>query len=286
MQRKNYVRVPLGNSMAITVIYDMIEKYPVTEYFPAAKKEEVRAYEELYPDMIHNQNLDPFSFCCFVVNENKKTILIDTGLRERNVKDEGGLLKIMEEAGIKPEDIDIVTYTHLHPDHVAWNTMENEDGTYRKTFPNARYIAQKKDYEESVQGILAAAYPDGCVDARLRSLYEMGELELIDEEEWKLTDTITGYRAPGHTPASSFFILTGGKETAVLAGDIFASPIEVADPDQPYVFDADKKQAIASRKRILREHLSEGTLLGGGHFGIGRITMDGGACLWKEIVSY
>ena len=118
--------------------------------------------------------------------------------------------------GVKPEDVDIVIDTHLHFDHCGWNTRE-ANGKLRPTFPNAKYIVQRKDFEHAKNPTERdrASY----MLENYLPLEEAKQLELLDGER-QIVPGVTVIPAPGHTPAMQCVKLEGGGKTAFFLADL------------------------------------------------------------------
>jgi len=178
-------------------------------------------------------------------------------------------------AGVGPADVDYVLCTHLHPDHVGWNT-QLVDGRWVPTFPNARYLMPAADvayyasnpnetYEESVLPVIAA-----------------GQAEEVGPDH-ALGDLIDLIPTPGHTPGHvSVRVRSGGAEV-VITGDALHSSAQCWHPEWHFCFDGDGAQAAVSR-RVLLESVSEsGARVLGSHFclpSLGRVRAEGAAFAW------
>lgn len=174
-------------------------------------------------------------------------------------------------AGLTPEDIDIVLCTHLHTDHVGWNT-QLKDGRWVPTFPNARYLMAKPDFDHFTK--LHAAGPDypvnhgSWVDSVL-PVVDAGLAEIVDMNhvvEGNLTDGVWMEPAPGHTPGHVTIHLKGGGHDAIMTGDIFHHPILLAEPGLEMYADWDRAQLLQSRRKILERCADASTLLLTAHF--------------------
>jgi glyoxylase-like metal-dependent hydrolase (beta-lactamase superfamily II) len=177
--------------------------------------------------------------------------------------------------------VDVVLCTHLHVDHVGWNTMKI-DGAWRPTFPFARYLIDRTEYEhwrtQAHEGEVAA-----ILRQSIDPIEEAGLLELIDArrgygicEEVKLTPT------PGHSPGHVSVRITSGGESALITGDAIHHPCQMARPEWGSVSDFDVAQAERTRRELLSGCESHGTLLIGSHFAgdpAGRVRRDGQA--WR-----
>ncbi|MEV5494988.1 MBL fold metallo-hydrolase [Nonomuraea fuscirosea] len=206
----------------------------------------------------------------WVLRSEGRTILVDTGVgddRERpQVPQFAGLktgyLDRLRAAGVAPEDVDVVVNTHIHYDHVGWNT-EWRDGAWVPTFPNATYLIPRLDH----------LYFDPDGDRRRRAPRD--EHERIRWEGSKLVfeDSIApvhragqavlwegAYRvdgnllleaAPGHTPGSSVLTLRSGADRAVFVGDLLHSPVQVLEPRWNSCFCDDLRLAAKTRRAFL-----------------------------------
>lgn len=274
----------------IIALNDLVEKQSLMEFFPSVSNEDARKYEALYPNRIAQRLLDPWVFFCFLIQDHGKNILVDAGVgggladhKTFAPEWEGHLLDRLAEEGIAPEEIDVLVFTHVHPDHVGWATTW-KDGAFRKTFPNARYIVQQTDIIAALEGDLRKAFQAGCLEVCVEPLYVNGEFELIDTEELQLTDAVLLKRMPGHTPGAMCIIVESSGERAFFVGDIAANPLEVTDPDQRFAFDYNVQDALRMRKNLL-EHMAEpGNLFGACHFGLGRLEKTDDQWYWREII--
>ncbi|MEU8452884.1 MBL fold metallo-hydrolase [Streptomyces griseoaurantiacus] len=205
------------------------------------------------------------------------TVLVDTGAgagRERPGmgpfhdarSDFPGLL---ERAGIRPEDVDVVVNTHLHLDHVGWNTLE-EDGEWVPAFPRAQYLVPAADdfhygpdnaYGGGVQEVDRLVHEDSVAP-----VHRAGQAVLW-EGHHRIDAHLTLESAPGHTPGSSVLRLSSGADRAVFVGDLLHSPVQILDPCHNSAACLDPEQAAASRRRILGRAAEERELLVPAHFG-------------------
>lgn len=163
---------------------------------------------------------------CVLVRDGDKTYLIDTGYgskfseKQRRIflAEEGDpLVTNLQAAGVEPEEIDAVLLSHLHFDHAGGSTRLNEAGELVPTFPNAEYVAQRREWANATAGYpeLKGAYPQD----NLLPLKESGQLRLVDGN----VELIPGIRAivtGGHTQAHAAIVIEDAGETAVYLGDL------------------------------------------------------------------
>ena len=179
--------------------------------------------------------------------------------------------------GVAPEQVDFVMCTHLHLDHVGWNTRLR-DGSWVPTFPNAKYLFDRKEYEHWV-GIPAGSVNDGVIADSVLPVVEAGLSQFV-EDGYTLDDMLSVEATPGHTPGHVMIRATGGGATGLFTGDIMHNPIQVPYPDINSGFCEDPAEARAVRRRVLDEAAERGHLLLPAHFGpphIGRVRRDGDA---------
>jgi glyoxylase-like metal-dependent hydrolase (beta-lactamase superfamily II) len=174
-------------------------------------------------------------------------------------------------AGVAPSDVDLVICTHLHPDHVGWNTRPDGTGERVPTFPNARYLFSRPD--------LGFFDPDHLTEGPGRSAAVFAEsiapiLRAGRALVWDDSHTIDGHLrlglAPGHTPGLGVLTVESGDDRAVFVGDLLHTPVQVLDPDQSSCFCHDPAAAARSRRRVLAWAADHTALVVPAHFGGGR----------------
>ena len=175
----------------------------------------------------------------------------------------------------------------LHPDHVGWN-LQRQGGQYRPTFPRARYVAHRADWDTfrraEVQQEMAAIAP-GYVEQTLTPLESLGVLDLADGDRI-LSEEVTALHTPGHTPGSLSLLVVSGGEQAIIAGDAFGHPAQVEHPDWGVAFDFDGPQAEKTRRQLLDWVEAEGLVLSAMHFpepGFGRVVRLEGRRFWQAL---
>jgi glyoxylase-like metal-dependent hydrolase (beta-lactamase superfamily II) len=172
----------------------------------------------------------------------------------------------LAQAGAKPEDVNLVMCTHLHSDHVGWNTRLT-NGRWVPTFPNARYLFSRADVEhfktidpqKSPAG--AAAYKDSVAPIAEAGLADLvSGLHTVDEH-------LTLEPAPGHTPGTMFITLASHGARAVFCGDILHQAIQIFHPQWNSLGCQDQVNARGSRRLVLEKCAGSGALLMPTHFG-------------------
>lgn len=207
----------------------------------------------------------------FVLRSEGVTILVDTGVGNDKPRPllplfdhrSTDFLDRLAAAGVVPEDVDMVVNTHLHADHVGWNTRL-VDGHWVPTFPNARYLMPRADYDFWQPGNphparMRAANENVLADS-VEPVVRAGQAVL-----WEGCHDIDGglrlEHAPGHTPGSSVLTLRSGTDRAVFVGDILHNPVQIIEPEANSCFCEDPAAARATRRRILDRAAEQGALV-------------------------
>jgi glyoxylase-like metal-dependent hydrolase (beta-lactamase superfamily II) len=171
-------------------------------------------------------------------------------------------LSALTAAGCSPESVDAVLCTHLHVDHVGWNTRL-EAGRWVPTFPKARYLMGRVEYEhwsaerggESEQIMLDSVAP----------IIEAGLSELV-EQDHRLTPEISLLPTPGHTPGHVSVWIESHGVRALITGDTMHHPCQVGEPAWSTSFDSDTSAATNMRKQLLERFADSEVLIIGTHF--------------------
>ena len=194
----------------------------------------------------------------WVIDVDGLRVLVDTGVgngRQRPIPVlnnlDTGFLDALTAAGVTPDSVDVVLNTHLHTDHVGWNTTASDDG-WVPTFPNARYLLPEADFRHfGPDGAGCDAAARVVFDDSVAPVYEAGQVELFGGEQ-QLSESVWLRPAAGHTPGSSVLWLDAGRP-AVFVGDLTHCPIQIPRPSDPCAFDVDAAAAAATRKRVFTE---------------------------------
>ena len=224
------------------------------------------AAPHFYDPQAHRMML---SIQTLVLRTRHHTILVDTCLGNAkprayegwNLRN-GPYLEDLRKAGIAPEQVDFVLCTHLHVDHVGWNTRL-KDGRWVPTFPNAKYIFGKQELDfwraaespEDAQVFRDSVQP--ILDADLAVPVAM---------DHALTDEVRLEPTPGHTPGHVSVHLTSGGKEGVITGDMMHHPVQIAEPGWCCRFDTDKAQAERTRREFCARYADRDVWILGTHF--------------------
>ncbi|MEM7596624.1 MAG: MBL fold metallo-hydrolase [Pseudomonadota bacterium] len=183
----------------------------------------------------------------------------------------------LAEAGVTPDEVDYVLFTHMHIDHIGWNTRRVE-GEWVPTFPNATYLMPAAD-EQSMRGRGFAAY-----DESIAPVIEAGLAEFIDAE-YRLGDALSLIATPGHTPGHVSVLLQSKGEEAVLIGDAFHTTAQCQHPQWHFKYDWDADVAETSRRALMTTCAKHAWTVIGTHFvlpSMGRVEADGDVFRWID----
>ena len=181
-------------------------------------------------------------FQSYIVKTPHHTILVDScigndkprPLRPKwNMKTDDTYLRALAAAGFSVGDIDYVMCTHLHVDHVGWNTRL-ENGRWLPTFPNARYVFGKGEFDYWAEQNAKAQVPP-FADSVL-PVVEAKRAEIVGDD-FEIGDHARILPTPGHTPGHVAFTFGRGKDTAVVSGDLMHSPLQARYPELSAKFD-------------------------------------------------
>ena len=222
-------------------------------------------------------------FQSYVVRTPHHVVLLDSCIgnhkhrpmrAEWHQKTDDRFMRGLAAAGVAVEDVDYVMCTHMHADHVGWNTRL-DDGRWVPTFPNARYVFSRQEFEHWQQvnaGTQVFAFQDSVLP-----VIEAGRADLVAGDH-AIGDHIRLLPTPGHTPGHVAIALGKGRDEAVASGDLIHSPLQARHPELSTRFDADQARAAVTRRAFLERYCDTGTLCCFAHFpspSAGRITRRG-----------
>jgi len=219
------------------------------------------------------------SIQAFLVRTRHHTILIDTCVGNHkprplrlfwNLQRLNTFLPRLAAAGVAPESVDYVMCTHLHGDHVGWNT-QLRDGRWVPTFANARYIFGRQEWE-SLQALHRTVPQPHLVDSVL-PVIEAGQAQLVSND-FALDDEVWLELTPGHTPGHVSIHLASQGAEAVITGDCIHSPVQCPEPGWIMRADSDSALAKTTRLNFLERYCDSNVLVCATHFpepSVGRV---------------
>jgi glyoxylase-like metal-dependent hydrolase (beta-lactamase superfamily II) len=210
-------------------------------------------------------------FQSYIVKTPHHTILVDSclgndkprPLRPKwNMKTDDSYMRALAASGFSVDDIDYVMCTHLHVDHVGWNTRL-ENGRWVPTFPNARYIFGKREFDYWTEP--HAKTPVAPFGDSVLPIIEARQAEIV-RSDYEIGDHTRILPTPGHTPGHVAFTFGRGKDTAVVSGDLMHTPLQARYPELSPKFDVDPAQAAVTRRNFLERYCDTDTLCCTAHF--------------------
>jgi glyoxylase-like metal-dependent hydrolase (beta-lactamase superfamily II) len=271
--------------VTITKIVEMETVGGAAWILPDALPEVVRDIDWLKPDFMTEEGELKFSVHALVIDVLGRRIVVDTCVgneKERMPYRDWHMLQTtfltdFGAAGFEPESVDNVLCTHLHVDHVGWNTML-VDGEWLPTFPNARYLIARDEFEywqqQSDVKIQQSVFADS-----VSPVFEAGLMDLVDTNH-QICSEVDLVPTLGHTPGHVSVRIRSKGEQAIITGDFVHHPCQMARLDWGSAADLDGAEADATRRRVFESYADTPTLIIGTHFAgatAGTIVRDGDA---------
>ncbi len=247
---------------------------------PQATYDEVRKLPWLAPKFATEDGKLILSIHSLILETPKQRIIVDTCIgndkQGRNIPTWNNLqkpfLEDMTKAGYPADSIDMVLCTHLHVDHVGWNT-KLVGGKWVPTFPKARYVFGKTEYDywkaNAPTPTHAAVFEDS-----VKPVADAGLVDLIPSDH-KLTDEITMIPTPGHSPGHMSIHIKSAGEEGLLTGDVAHHPVQMFHLGWSSLADSDGVQSAKTRQQLFSRFADTPVLTIGGHFGAGYIKREG-----------
>ncbi len=242
--------------------------YPTRDMLPESSPEVLaRHLSWLRPDFFDETVGDLGSrIQSYVVRTPRHTVVVDTGVGNDKERHEsplwhrrrGTYLDDLTALGIEPEQVDLVVCTHMHVDHVGWNTRL-VDGRWVPTFPSAVYLFAGEEWE------YWRWEKDVCIADSVLPIVEAGRAQLVATDH-VIDPWLRFEPTPGHTPGHASVRLTTSGGQAVFAGDLMHRTVQVAEPQWSSRFCWDGKRAAATRREFVERHADTGVLVVPAHF--------------------
>ena len=257
-------------SATVTPAIELTLPIPATFLLPQATPEALAPYADwLRPGYMTEQGLINLTIQAFLVESRGRKVIVDTCVgngKTRAVPQMTNLstpfLAQITDAGFPPEKVDTVICTHLHVDHVGWNTRK-VDGRWVPTFPNARYVMARADYDHWSQ----VADPDAAAifGDSVQPVFDAGLVDLV-EARHQIGPELRLLPTPGHTPGHCSVTISSDGEEAVITGDLMHHPSQCMHPEWSNNFDSDPEQAKRTRLAFLERYGSGAVRVIGTHF--------------------
>jgi len=256
--------------VSITRVIESETPWDGTLLLPEATAANVRKERDwLHPTFTDDAGLLRMSIHAFVIESRGKRIVVDTCIgndKERPIpewnRQQWPFLANLEQAGYPRDSVDLVLCTHLHVDHVGWNTMLR-GGRWVPTFPNATYLIGGTEWD--FFSTAEEPFLKGPVDDSVRPVVAAGMSQLVDDAH-RLTDEVWLESTPGHTPGHFSVRISSRGEEAVITGDLMHHPILCRYPEWDNKFDYDGPRAKRTRREFCERYAGSGVLVLGTHF--------------------
>jgi glyoxylase-like metal-dependent hydrolase (beta-lactamase superfamily II) len=219
-----------------------------------------------------NQGCLVMSVHSWVVRTERHTVLIDSCIG--NQKDrmpraswhnlDTPFLHRLRNACVDPQEVDYVMCTHMHADHVGWNTML-KNGSWIPTFPNARYVFGRAEYEHWLKYPSRSPIHRNAFNDSVLPVVAAGQAELVDDG-YQLDDNFVVELAPGHTPGNVIIRLSSKQSLAIFAGDVVHHPLQIYHPEWSTIGCLDPEESVATRRQTLESCCEQSALLVPAHF--------------------
>lgn len=273
----------VGDATITSVVEDETWGIPPEFFFPEATAAAVARHAWVVPDFAAPDGTIALRVQALVIDVGARRVLVDpcVGNGKRRMlpfwhEQQYPWLERFASAGFEPESIDLVVHTHLHADHVGWDT-QLVDGAWTPTFTGARHLYTDREVTywrapEQRQG--EDVYTDS-----IEPIFDAGLADLVAEDA-DLGDGLRLAPTPGHTPGHVSLWLESARATAVVSGDLMHHPVQCAEPQWNEIGDSDGDQALSTRRAFLAEAARTEALVVGTHFPgrpAGRVVVDGAA---------
>ena len=269
--------------VTVTRVVEIEATGGMSRVIPDAKRERLQEIPWMYPHFADENGRMRGAIHALIVETPDRTIMVDTCVG--NDKERGNpawnqlqteFLGDMEKAGYVLDGIDTVLCTHLHIDHVGWNTML-VDGKWVPTFPKARYLIGQVEFAH-----WQADTDEDQVAVMTDSVLPVFDADLVDlvETNHKISDEISLIPTVGHTPGHVSVMIKSNGEEAMITGDFIHHPCQFAHPEWSSSFDTDPVQSAQTRREIFDKYADTPTLIIGTHFATptdGHLKRDGDA---------
>ncbi len=234
---------------------------------PDATRDACRSYRWMFPHFMDDAGNLVMSIHALVVDTGARRIVVDTCIgndKERDIPTwshlQTSFLADLEAAGYPRESIDTVLCTHLHVDHVGWNTML-VDGEWLPTFPNARYLVGETEWrywDDRDPGTQVLA-------DSVRPVIDAGLVDLVPVDH-RVCDEVWLEPTPGHTPGHVSVRISSGGADALITGDCIHHPCQMTRTDWCSSADSDQAQGRETRESLLERMVDTDVLVIGTHF--------------------
>ena len=265
----------------VTSIMESADKIPWAPLFPAEAADHYKRYDWLVPKFITPEGMIILAVQAFVLEIRGQRIVIDTCVgndRDRELPQcadlQTAFLEDFKSAGFDPNSINYVLCTHLHFDHCGWNT-KREGGRWVPTFPKARYLFGRKEWAYWQQVLKEKSQDVRHILDSVQPIIDAGLADFVDTNH-RLTDEIWLEPSHGHTPGHVSVHVSSRGQEAVVTGDVFHNPIQLAEPEICSAACVDKEMSRQTRREFIARYGDRPVRFFAIHFNepVGRVVRD------------
>ena len=220
------------------------------------------------------------TFTLTIVNTGQQLVLFDTGFGAvRRGAGAGYLRELLPQAGYRPEDIDVLAFTHVHPDHIA-GVREGDD----LAFPNARYVIGQREFDEWKSGAKIPEKRQENRDLFMRLVVPLADNMTFLQPDQDVVSGIKAVASFGHSLGHMSYLVESEGKSCLIWGDVTNHYVfSLQRPDWGVAFDDDPVQATETRKRILDMTATDKLLVVGFHMpfpAVGHVELLNGVYRW------
>lgn len=258
---------------------------------PMATPENIKQIPWLMPNFADDQGILKSINQTFVIKSGRNIIVADTADGNGKIRSDApewsnfhtSYLNDLVAMGIQLEDVTTVVTSHIHTDHIGFNTL-SENGKFIPTFPNAKYLFVKEDYDYwSSKPEKEMAADKEAFDDSVTPIVEAGLSEIVSND-YVIDEHVSFLPLPGHTPGHIGIVIESNGEKAILAGDAIHHPCQFAHPEWTMLADVDSSIAVQSRQKLLNDIANTDTILMATHFAnpvAGKVVREGNSYKFK-----
>ena len=243
---------------------------PTHAFLKDATPDALKKLPWLFPHFVTPEGAIKLPFQALLVEAHGMKLVVDTCIGNDKPRKELGMQALHTDflekciaAGFGRNGVTHVVCTHLHVDHVGWNTML-EDGKWVPTFPKARYLIGRREYEHWLSETDDEANLAILADS-VTPIFEAGLAEQV-EMDHRISSEVRLIPTSGHTPGHVSVLIESNGKTAVITGDMIHHPCQIAHPDWCPDVDVDKRASTATRRAMLKDWAEQPVLVIGSHF--------------------
>ncbi len=243
------------------------------EMYPDATREAVDRHRPwMEPHHYHAESgTCVMAFQSYLIRTGRHTILVDTCVGENKQRHRPGWtdarwpwMDNLKAHGVQPEEIDFVMCTHLHPDHVGWNT-QLRDGRWVPSFPNAKYLFSEGEYAHWLAEYRAGNPRGAAFEDSVLPVMEAGRASLVTDD-FEIETGLHFLPTPGHTPHHVALRLESGGRTAIFSGDLMHHPLQVPERQWSTMFCSDAEASRATRTKFVEDNADRDVVILPAHF--------------------